>query len=162
MDRSSPGGDHATATECEQQAARSYEVSVEALNEREQSGSEDDVDDPFSGEAGGTDRLLKSDGGHELLAGQSMPGSNKGDSGDAAGIKQDPDDDCHPDRTKETRGAEFGARFFSSFADGFEARHEIRYDLHDQHNRDEAGVREQRWEVRRRAATETETNEDDE
>src|SRR5215472_9419138 len=95
--RSNRWGNHAAASECKEQAARCNEVSVKALHEREQGCGKDDVDDPAC-----TESLLKSNCGHELFAGQMMPRSYEGDRRYDARIKQDPDDDGHPNGSEES------------------------------------------------------------
>ena len=137
MNGSDAGVDHTAASQGKEHAAGRNEISVEAFEERQQGGGEDDVDDPSR-----PDRLLKCHGRHEFLAGQQSPGSDKGDCRNNAGIEKNADENRHPDGAEEASRSEVRAGFFGGFSDRFEAGHEIRDDLHHQQNRDQRSVRE--------------------
>jgi hypothetical protein len=64
--------DQAAASQGKQQPAGGYEISVEAFEQRQQRGREDDVDDPARAHC-----ALEGNRGHELLAGQSCQGAAK-------------------------------------------------------------------------------------
>jgi hypothetical protein len=70
VDSSNARIDHTSAAQRKEQAAGGYEVSVEAFEEREQGGGEDDIHDPARAQ-----RLLEGHGRHEFLAGQLAPGA---------------------------------------------------------------------------------------
>ena len=125
-----------------EQAAGGDKVSVEAFEEREQGGGQNDVDDPAR-----TDRLLKRDSGHELFADQLMPGSDECDGRDDARVEKGADEDRHPDGAVEAARTEIGAGLFRGFADGLESGHEIGDDLDHQKNGDERSVGEERSEI---------------
>ena len=162
VDFSGASVDEAAASQGEEQAAGGDEISVETFEEREQGGGEDQIDDPFRGEAAPADGLLKGDGGHEFFTGELTPGSDEGDGSDYADVEEDADEDGHPDGAEEVGGAEFRAGFFGGFADGFESGHEIRDDLQDEENRDQRSVRKQRREIGARPAGCAERDEDHE
>ena len=70
MDAAGSRVDEAAASQSKQQAAGGDEISVEALEQRQQRRGEDDVDDPAR-----THCVLEGYGGHELVAGQFVPGA---------------------------------------------------------------------------------------
>ena len=92
--------DQAAAPQGEQQAAGGHEISVEALEQRQQSCGQNDVDDPAR-----ANRLLKGDRRHELLAGQAVPRRDKPYRGHDAGIEENADENSHPDGAEESARA---------------------------------------------------------
>ncbi len=132
VDSANAGVDHAPASQGKDQATGGDEVSVEALEQREQSGGEDDLHDPARAHG-----LLEGDGRHEFFAGEQTPGSYIGDGGNDAGVESNADKYRHPDGAKEALRAEFGAGLFGGLAHRFEASHEIGDNLDHQQNRDQ-------------------------
>src|SRR5580700_6649019 len=111
--------DKAAASQGKHHTAGSYEISVEALNERKQCRHEDDIDDPAR-----TYGALEGHGGHEFFASQLVPWRDECDRGDDDCVEENADQDGHPDGFEKALAAKLGCGFFSSFADGFESRHE--------------------------------------
>src|SRR6266516_3529151 len=161
MDGPGARGDHAPASHREEQPAGGDEVSVEALEEGQQGGGENDVDDPSSGKAVRTKRLLEGHGRHELLAGEQAPLRDERNRGDDACVEENADDDGHPDCAKESAAVEVGVGLFSRFADGLESGHEVRDNLNDEQNRYQRCVREERGEIGWSTRTHAHENEDD-
>jgi len=53
--------------------------------------------------------VLKGDRGHEFFAGQIVPRSGEGNGSDDDGVKEDADEDGHPDGFEKTLAAELGS-----------------------------------------------------
>src|SRR5580658_3625377 len=138
MDLSGSGIDEAAASQGKQQAAGGYEISIEAFEKREQCRRQDCVDDPAR-----ADGALESYGGHELVVGQFVPGSNESYGGDDDCIEKNADQSGHPDGLEKSLPAKFGRGFFGGLAYGFESGHEIRDDLQDEQDGNEPRVREE-------------------
>src|ERR1700678_1416558 len=111
MYAASAGIDHAAPSQSEHETTGRHEISVEALEQRQQSGSKNDVDDPPR-----TYCLLKSHGRHELLADQRVPWRNEPHCSNNASVEKNANENGHPDGAKETSAAEVGIRFFRRFA----------------------------------------------
>ena len=83
-------GSHAAAAHCEEEAAGSHKISVEALEQRQQSRGKNNIDDPAR-----TNRLLKSDRRHEPLASKASPGRNKCNGRDNRSVEKQADHYSH-------------------------------------------------------------------
>ena len=133
MDSARARVNQAAASKSKQQAAGGYEVSVEALEQRQQRRRQDHVDNPARAH-----RALKCDRRHELLTGQFVPRSHECDCGDDNRVKKNADQDRHPyGFEKSLRSRNSGAGFLRGLAHRFESSHEIRDDLQHQQKRDQ-------------------------
>src|SRR5580700_216062 len=146
MDLSGSGIDEAAASQGKQQAAGGYEISIEAFEKREQCRRQDCVDDPAR-----ADGALESYGGHELVVGQFVPGSNKSYGGDDDCIEKNADQNGHPDGLEKSLPAKFGRGLFGGLAYGLESGHEIRDDLQHQEDGNQRLMSEEWREVVQRA-----------
>src|SRR5579863_7468135 len=157
MDAADASDDQATTAEGEDHAAGGYEISVEAFDQRQQSGDEDEVDDPARAHG-----MFEGHCGHEFFIGQFVPGSGECDRRDDNCVEENADENRHPDSFEKCLRAKLGGGFFGGFGDGFESGHEVRDDLHDQQKRNQRGVGKQRWKVTGRSFGEPERDEYDE
>src|SRR5258708_4618484 len=155
MDLAGAAVDQAAASQGEQQAAGSDEVSVEAFEQRQESRRQNNVDDPARANC-----TLKRDGCHEFFAGQIVPRSYICDCGDHHGVENNSDQYCHPYGFEKSGPAKFGSGFFSGFADRLESGHEIGDDLKDEQERNQGCVGEERREVARRTLAYAKSDED--
>ena len=124
MDLAGSRIDEAAASQGKQQAAGSYEISIEALEKREQRRRQDYVDDPAR-----TDGALESYSGHELVVGQFVPWGDERYCGNDDCVEKNADENGHPDGLEKSLPAKFWRGFFGSLAHGFESGHEIWHDL---------------------------------
>src|ERR1700678_3546265 len=157
MDAAGARIDQAAASQGKQQPAGGDEISIEALEQRQQRSHENYIDDPAR--AHGT---LESNRRHELLAGQFVPRSDERDRGDDGCVKENADEDGHPSGFEKSLIAKFRSGFLRGFADGFESGYEIRDDLHDQQERNQGRVGKEWREVVRRSFAYAEGDKDDE
>src|SRR5713101_8423790 len=157
MDLADAGVDQAAASQGEQQAAGSDEVSVETFEQRQERRRQNNVDDSARAHC-----PLKRDGGHEFFAGQIVPRSYICDCGDDHGVENNSDQYGHPYGFEKSGPAKFGSGFFSSFANRLESGHEIGDDLNYEQERNQGRVGEEWREVARRTLAYAKSDEDDE
>src|SRR6266581_3866264 len=141
----------------EQQPAGGNEISVEALEQPEESHRQNQTDGPF-----GSDGLLEGNCRGETPAEKALPRRDVRNRSNRERVKQRPDEQRQGDRLQEAAAAEAGMRFLGAFRDGLKARQKIGHDLKSQEDRDERSGAEGGMEIRRRAARGADSQHEDE
>jgi len=116
--------DSAAAGVGEEQPGGGGEVSVETLEETEESHDEDELNGPVLAEG-----ILEGEGGGETSAKEGLPGGDVADGEDAESLEKGADSEGEADGVHVAGLAEIGVGFLGVFGDRFETGHEIRNDL---------------------------------